>query len=166
MSTVNFGSQQARAKIKEMAEAIDFAMMATNLDSKPIHTIPMSTKKVDEQGHIWFLSGKDSDHNHNIETNSDTQLTYADPSAMQFLVVYGSATITTDRNVLEELYGRSDDNWFEGVTDPNLTAIEISPMDAYYWSPKNNSLVTLIKMGVGAITGNQPDISESGDLNP
>ncbi|WP_391575340.1 pyridoxamine 5'-phosphate oxidase family protein [Aureliella helgolandensis] len=45
------------AKLKELAESIDFAMLCTDLEATPFHAIPMSTRRVDDQGHIWFLSG-------------------------------------------------------------------------------------------------------------
>lgn len=164
MSTENLYNKEAKAKIKEMAEDIDFAMMATHLSNHPIHTIPMSTKKVDDEGAIWFLSGKDSTHNSNIEINHHVQLLYSDPGSMQFLTVYGRASITTNDEVLKGLYGQSDDMWFDGLEDPNLTAICVEPSEAYYWDSKDNKLITLLKLGVGAVTGEQPDISESGKI--
>jgi general stress protein 26 len=164
MSTENLYHEEARKKIKELAESIDFTLMGTQLGTKPVRVIPMSTKKVDEKGNIWFLSGKDSGHNVHIRTDNKVQLFYVKPGAMEFLTVYGKATITTDSAVLEELYGKSDDMWFDGLDDPNLTAIEVHPLDAYYWDTKHNKVVSLLKMGAGAITGDQPDLSEQGEL--
>lgn len=166
MSTENLYNEDAKKKIKDMAENIDFAMMATNLKSVPLHMIPMSTKKVDEQGAIWFLSNKNSTHNQNLMTDPNLHLIYADKGDMQFLNVYGMATITTDRRIIEELYGKADDTWFDGKDDPNITAISVRPVEAFYWDPKNNKLVTLVKMGVGAITGNEPDSMDFGKLKP
>ncbi|MEH6407165.1 MAG: pyridoxamine 5'-phosphate oxidase family protein [Leeuwenhoekiella sp.] len=164
MSTKNLYNKEAQKKIKDLAEDIDFVMMATNLGKKPVSAIPMSTKKVDEDGNIWFLSGKNSDHNKDIEMDSNIQLLYSDPSSMRFLSVYSEAQIVTDKSVLKELYGKTDDNWFDGVDDPNLTALKCMPKESFYWDTKNNKLVTLFKMGVGAVTGNQPDISEQGKI--
>ncbi len=165
MSKDNLYNDEAKKKIKEMAEDIDFTMMATNLKKTPLHMIPMSTKKVDEHGNIWFLSNKNSTHNENILEDSNLHLIYVDKGDMKFLNVYGSATITTDRNMIDELYGKSDDAWFDGKDDSNITAISVKPTEAFYWDPKNNKLVTLVKMGVGAITGNQPDLMDQGSIN-
>ena len=164
MSTKNLYSEEAKTKIKEMAEDINFTMMATHLSDYPIHTIPMSTKKVDDEGAIWFLSGKDSTHNGNIETDSRVQLLYSDPGSMQFLTIYGKASITRDREILKGLYGQSDDMWFDGVEDPNLTAIRVDPSQANYWDSKHNKLVTIFKMGIGAVTGDNPDIGQTGKI--
>ncbi len=164
MSTENLYNKEAKEKIKDLAESIDFTLMATNLGNKPFHTVPMSTKKVDENGNIWFLSGKDTDHNQNINTDNNVQLLYSKPGSMTFLTLYGKAFINTDKTILKELYGKTDDSWFEGVDDPSLCAIQFKPDDAHYWEPKSNKFVSLLKMGVGAITGNEPDISQHGDL--
>lgn len=166
MSTEHLYNDDAKKKIKEMAEDIDFTMMATNLKQTPLHMIPMSTKKVDEQGNIWFLSNKNSTHNQNLMMDANLHLIYSDKSDMQFLNVYGMATITTDRTIIDELYGKADDAWFDGKDDPNITAISVKPKEAFYWDPKNNKLVSLVKMGVGAITGNQPDTMDFGKLKP
>lgn len=166
MSKENLYNDDAKKKIKEMAENIDFAMMATDLRKTPLHMVPMSTKKVDEHGNIWFLSNKNSTHNQNIAKSPDLHLIYANKGNMQFLNVFGSATISTDKAVIHELYGSADDAWFEGKDDPNITAISVQPTDAYYWDPKSNKLVTLVQMGIGAITGNEPDTMDFGKLKP
>lgn len=165
MSKENLYNDEAKKKIKEMAEAIDFAMMATNLKQVPINMVPMSTKKVDDLGHIWFLSNKHSAHNQNIIRDAHLHLIYADKSEMQFLNVYGMATIYTDKEIIDDLYGKADDAWFEGKDDPNITAICVKPSDVFYWDPKNGKLISLIKMGVAAITGDQPDSMDTGKLN-
>ena len=166
MSTENLYNDEAKKKIKEMAESIDFTMLATGLKKTPLHMVPMSTKKVDDHGNIWFLSNKNSTHNQNIMSDNHLHLIYADKSSMQFLNVYGNATISADRKIIEELYGSADDAWFEGKDDPNITAISVKPTEAYYWDPKNNKLITLVKIGVGAVTGNQPDTMDVGKLKP
>lgn len=166
MSTENLYQDDAKKKIKEMAENIDFTMMATNLKKIPLHMVPMSTKKVDEQGNIWFLSDKNSTHNQNITKDANLHLIYANKGDMQFLNVYGTATVTTDKKIIDELYGKADDTWFEGKDDPNITAISVKPTEAFYWDPKHNKLVTLVQIGVGAITGNEPDTMDYGKIKP
>ena len=158
-------NDEAKKKLKEMAEDIDFALMATGLSKPPFHTIPMSTKSVDEHGCIWFLSGKDSTHNANIEADGRSQLNYADKGSMEFLTVFGSAEIVTEKSKLKELYGSSDDAWFNGVDDPNLSAIKVTPCDAHYWDPKNGKLVTMFHIGVSSITGEKPDLMDQGELS-
>jgi predicted nucleic acid-binding protein len=40
----------------------------------------------------------------------------------------------------------------------------VKPTEAFYWDPKDNKLVTLVKMGVAAVTGDRPDLIDQGEL--
>lgn len=164
MSKKNLSREEAGDKLKEMAEGIDFTMMDTNLGGKPSHIVPMSTKEVDSEGNIWFLSNRNSEHNTNIESDSSLQLIYAKPNDMEYMVVFGHASILTERTIIEKYYGKNDDIWFNGVDDPNITAIKVVPEEAYYWDAKTGKIATLFKMGVGAVTGKKQDLGEEGDL--
>ena len=164
MSTKNLTSRDALEKMTKLVNDIDFTMLLTDLSKQPISAVPMSTKKVDNQGHIWFLSGLNSDHNANIVQSPAVQLLYSDPSDMEFISIYGKATIVADPDILDELYGKSDDAWFTGKEDPNLSAIKVVPEEAYYWDTKQNKYISLFKMGIAAITNEKADIGEKGKL--
>lgn len=164
MSTENLNNEEAREKLKGLVDDIGVAMMVTGLGKIPLNAVPMSTKKVDDQGDIWFLSLRNSEHNMNITENNQVQLLYSNPSDMEFVSVYGMGEIVTDRKVLEDLYDEMSDAWFDGADDPNLTAIKFHPREAYYWNNKSNKYVTLYKLGIAALTGKNKDIGESGKL--
>ncbi len=165
MSTEHLNKEQSWEKLRELVDDIKVAMMVTGLEKKPISAIPMGTKKIDDKGNIWFLSLGNSEHNQNIQANPDVHLLYSDPDDMEFLSLYGRAEITKDRALLDDLYSSNTDNWFDGPNDPNLTAIKVTPVEAYYWDTKTNKYISLLKMGVGAVTGDKQDIGEKGKLN-
>jgi general stress protein 26 len=165
MSTENLNKEESWKKLKDLVDDIKVAMMVTGLEKRPINAIPMRTKKIDEQGNIWFVSSATSEHNKNLQINEQVHLLYSDPDDNEFLTLYGQAEITKNKSILEDLYSATTDNWFDGVDDPNLTAIKVKPEEAYYWDSKTNKYVTLLKMGVGALTGNKQDIGEKGKLN-
>jgi len=160
MSIENAYNQEAKDKIKELAEGIDFNMMVTNLYEKPPHTQSMSTKKVDSDGNIWFLSSTKNEHLMNLQVNNEVQLLYSKPNSMKFLSVFGKADIVNDRAIFEERYQSTDDAWFEGIDYPNLRAISVSPIVAKYWEPKNNKAITLLKMAYGAVTESKTEVGK------
>ncbi len=165
MSTENLNKEESLKKLREHIDDTAVAMMITGFDKKPISAVPMYTKKMDEHGNIWFLSGRSSQHNKELLKNNDVQLLYSNTDDMEFLSVYGEAEITTNKEVIDELYSKTDDNYFKSKDDPEVTAIKIRPQEAYYWDNKSNKFITLLKLGVGAITGNQQDIGEKGEMN-
>ncbi|MEO9891045.1 pyridoxamine 5'-phosphate oxidase family protein [Aurantibacter sp.] len=165
MSTKNVFKEDAKSKIKELAESIGMVMLGTNFSHQPIHVVSMSTKKVDDMGAIWFLSGKDSSHNMHIEDEARAQLFYSDPNSMEFMTVYGDAFIRTDAHILKDLYKKADDIWFNGPDDANLTAIQIKPTEGYYWDTKSNSLVALFEAGMTLLSGDKPDLGQEGAID-
>ncbi len=165
MSTENKYNKEAQEKVRELAKDIKVAMMATNLGKTPLSAIPMTTQKIDVEGNIWFLSSKKSDHNQDIEKDNRVQLLYSDPSSMAFLSAYGKAEIHTDKSVLQDLYSSMADNWFDGIDDPDLTAIKVIPENAYYWDTKGNKLINIFKMGVAAATNEKTDLGKKGNLD-
>ena len=165
MSTQNFNYKEARDHMAEMVDSIKTGMLITDIGNKPLSAIPMSTNKVDDEGNIWFLSRLDSDHNSDIVRDGDVQLLYSNPSGMEFISIYGKAAINTKEERLKELYSKSDDAWFDGLDDPNLTAIKIVPHEAYFWDTKQNKYIGLFKMGLAAVTGEKQDVGDKGKLN-
>lgn len=165
MSTENLNKEESLKKLKEHIDDTAVAMMITGFDKKPISAVPMYTKRLDEHGNIWFLSGRSSQHNKELLKKKDVQLLYSNTEDMEFLSVYGEAEITSKKEVIDALYSKTDDNYFKGKDDPEVTAIKVRPQEAYYWDNKSNKFVTLLKLGVGAVTGNQQDIGEKGKMN-
>ncbi|UZO80201.1 pyridoxamine 5'-phosphate oxidase family protein [Aquimarina sp. ERC-38] len=164
MSVQNLKDEEAWKKLEELAKDIDFAMMETNLGGRPSHIIPMSTKEVDQEGSIWFLSNRNSEHNAHIHSDNDIQLIYSKPGAMEYMVVYGKAFIYTDQETIARFYEQSDEAWFDGVNDPNASAIKVVPEKANYWDTEGGKLASLVKKGIGAITGNKQDVGVEGEL--
>ncbi len=165
MSTVNKNNQEALEKLKKLTNSIETCMMLTGLDKRPIHANPMTQKKIDQEGNIWFLSPGDSEHNKNITQSRNTQLIYNDTQANTFVSVYGETKIVLEDTILNELYTSISDNWFNGVDDPNLTALKFTPTNAYYWDTKTNKFISFLKIAKGSITGEKQDIGNKGHLN-
>ncbi|MGJ8684698.1 MAG: pyridoxamine 5'-phosphate oxidase family protein [Nonlabens sp.] len=165
MSTKNLHQKEALEKYLDLSRSISTAMMLTNLGSKPVDAIPMTPKRIEDDGTVIFFSKSTSDHNKNIENDADTQLIFGDVKAKEFLSVYGSTVITTDAALIDELYGNLDNNWFDNKNDPTLTVLKFKPKNAQYWDTKTNALVTLAKLSYTAITGDKTEIGETGNLN-
>ena len=166
MSTKNLTREDAQKKLKELIDTIEIGFLETNLGNKPSHAIPMSSKRVDDDGAVWFLSSKESEHNKYIHKDNNVQLLYSQTSPAAHVTLYGTASVSVEPVILKELYSSVDNTWFNGLDDPNLTAIKVTPLHAHYWESKDGSLVTLFKMGLGAITGNQQEIGIEGSLKP
>lgn len=162
----DLASNEARAKLKEMAEHIKTCMFCTELSSRPIPTRPMGLREIDDNGNLWFISSEESNKNDEIEGDNEVQLIFAKNSDAHYLSVFGKATIYSDRDKIEQVWTPFAKTWFEeGKDDPNVSAIKVTPTDAYYWDTKYGKMITLLKIAAGAITGNVDEGGIEGRLN-
>ena len=84
-----------------------------------------------------------------------------------YLSIVGTATISTDKAKIKELWNPILKAWFtEGEDDPRLTAIEVTPQQGYYWDNKHGNAVAAVKIAIGAVIGQTLDDSIEGKLHP
>ncbi len=127
---------------------------------------PMAIQKVDEQGNIFFLSASDSMHNSEIFKDPFVQLLSQGSDYSDFLNLYGSATISTDKLLIKELWKPMFKTWFTaGEIDPKITVIKIKPLEGYYWDTKHNRAIGFVKRLVGVAIGKTMDDSIEGSIN-
>ena len=163
---INLEQQQAVKKLRELAKDIDMCLFCTNLKRDDGATCrPMSTQEVDDNGDIWFFSGKDSDKNREIAADKKVQLFYSHPGKNSYMVVNGEASISTDKTKIDELWSPLVKAWFtEGKEDPNISLIRITNINAYYWDTKGNRMINFFKMVASAATGKTLVDAEEGAL--
>ena len=159
--------QKAMKKIKELADAADICLFATNLTELPLSARPMSRQQIDDDGTLWFFSEKDSHKNQHIEQDNRVQLFFSNRNSSEYLSIYGSAEIIKDAAKAKELWSPMAKTWFNGgPEDPSLTIIKVVPQDGYYWDTKDGKLVTLLKIAAGTIMGKEIDGSLEGKVKP
>lgn len=162
----NLHDKEAVDKIKDLAKSANICMFTSQLSEAPLSSVPMATQEVDDEGNLWFLSGKSSHKNRHIQSDPRVQLFYSNTGSSEFLSIYGKATITTDKAEIEKLWTPIAKAWFtEGKNDPDLTVIKVAPEEAYYWDTKNSKAVSMLKILAGAITGKTMDDGVEGKLN-
>ena len=126
---------------------------------------PMSVQHVDETGTLWFLSASDSHKNLEIEQNPAVQLFFQASAHSGFLMLSGTAAVSTDKDKIRDLWKPILKTWFTGgVDDVRITALAVAPTDGYYWDNKHGDAVAGIKMMVGAALGKTLDDSIEGTL--
>jgi general stress protein 26 len=137
--------RKAIDKMKAVIKHNSICLFTSNLAELPLHARPMSTSKVCDQGNFWFLSSRDSDENEEIALDPRVQLFFANPSDLEYLTVYGMASISNDLSKIEELWTPQAKAWFaKGSTDPGITVIKVKPEEVFCWDNKNEKMVSLL----------------------
>jgi general stress protein 26 len=126
---------------------------------------PMSVQQVDDDGNLWFLSAADSHKNIELATDPTVDLYFQGSAHSDFLHVRGRTTVSRDKAKIKELWEPIYKTWFtEGVDDPRITVIKVTPSAGYYWDTKHGMAVAGVKMLIGAMTGKTLDDSIEGRL--
>ncbi len=162
----NLQSAEAIKKIKELTDKAPSCFFCTQIESgKAFATRPMSVQKVDDEGNLWFLSAKDSFKNEEIDKDTKVQLLFQGSDYSNFLNLYGTAAISEDKQKIKELWQPILKTWFtEGVDDPRISVIKVTPEEGYYWDTKNNRAVGLLKRVTGTVMGKTMDDSIEGKI--
>lgn len=150
----NLTNREAIDKFQEIVSHESICLFTTRLTEVPLTTRPMAVQKVCDQGNFWFMSRDDSEKNTEIAQDPRVQLFISNRSNYEFLSVYGHATVTRDREKIDELWSEIAKAWFpEGKDDPHLTVIKVTPEEGFYWDTKDGKLVSMIKIAASAVTG-------------
>ena len=159
--------QEAIDKIRELVGKSAVCFFCTKLLTNESFSVrPMTVQKVDDEGNFWFLSASDSIHDAEIHTDPAVQLLFKGSDYSDFLNIYGTATISRDKAMIEELWNPMFKTWFtEGKDDPRISVIKLKPTEGYYWDTKNNMAVGFVKRIVGAVIGKTMDDSIEGTIN-
>jgi general stress protein 26 len=128
---------------------------------------PMAVRDVDGAGNLWFLSADDSLKNHELEIDPRVDLYFQGSRHSDFLHLTGSATVSRDKAKIKELWSPLIKTWFtEGIDDPRITVIKVTPTEGYYWDNKHGDAVAGVKMLIGAAIGKTLDDSIEGQVTP
>ena len=160
----NLSDKDAIKKIQELAndQTCHFCTFTAPYE---FTTRPMYTQKVEEDGCIWFFSGKSSNKDSEINTNNKVQLLYGDPGKSNYLSVVGEAFIVEDQKKIDELYTPYVKAWFQGgKDDPDISLIKVVPSDAYYWDTKHGKVVSFIKIMASIVSGKTMDDGVEGTI--
>lgn len=162
----NLGGSEAVAKIKELVHKAQTCFFCTSAHfGESSGARPMSVQKIDDEGNLWFLSAADSHKNQEIDVDPAVTLYFQGSAHSDFLTLRGTATISRDKAKIKELWEPIVKTWFtEGVDDPRITVIKVTPLEGYYWDTKHGSAVAGIKMLIGATIGKTLDDSIEGKI--
>ena len=152
-------------KFKELIEYVDVCMFTTLDDDYKLHSRPMSTAQVDEEGNAWFFTNEFSEKINEISRDNAVNLIYSDPAKNIYVNVKGTCTMIIDRKKMEELWTPVLKAWFpDGLDDPKLCLVKVVTEDAYFWNNKASKMTAYFNMLAAIEKGEKYEEGESGKL--
>ena len=158
-----------RERLFGLIQDVKFAMFTTHdaaaghLHSRPMTTL--DTRRGDEDA-LWFFMSRSSGPVPELNGDTQVNVSYADPSAENYVSVTGVAQVVDDRARKQALWTAAAEAWFDGVDDPDLALVRVRIEHADYWNVRDNKLVQLYKRAEAMLTGNPPQLAERARVQP
>lgn len=158
--------EEAIAKLGELTQDIDFAMLTTIEEDGSLRSRPMSTQKVEFDGNLWFFVGASSPKSQEIQRDPRVNVSYAQPDKQRYVSVSGTGELVRDHAKIEELWNPLYKAWFEkGLDDPDLALLKVRVEQAEYWDAPSSKFVALAGFVKAIATGRRAEIGENAKID-
>lgn len=162
----NWSKTESLKYLQDEIKEVRTAMLTTYNASKGFSSRPMGTADVDNDGNIWFFTNEHSEKASEISVENTISLTYSDPKNHTYLSIIGEAELVDDKSKMKALWNPFIQAFFpEGIDDPKLTLLKITPTDAEYWDSSSSSMVVLFNMLKAVVTGRRYDEGNHGKID-
>ncbi len=162
-------------KLDELYKLIDgnkIAMFTTRRADGYLVSRPMATQERVTGVDLWFVTNISSDKLEEIDTDPHVNLGYYNAKSREWVSVSGTAIISQDRNMIEELYKPDWKAWFGdnggaedgSPTDPRIALVLVEAHSVEYMVSNTPRPVVLFEIAKGIVTGARPKIGEQRTL--
>jgi general stress protein 26 len=125
--------------------------------------VPMSPYPRPDDGAIWFITAQGTDLVEALQNGeNDTSLIVTGEDKIHARIE-GSAAVVQDRAKLEELWNPVASSWFDGIDDPDIRLIKVTPATAEVWLT-TGSFGFAVALAKSKITGEEPDMGDHFNL--
>ncbi len=150
------------AILKELAEKVRICMFTTIGSDDQFSSRPMGTAKIEDDGSIWFYTNEYSPKSKEISKENEVNLAFSDPSSNTYISVNGKAELVDDPTRKKEYFNPAVKAWFpDGLEDPALILIKVTPSVAEYWDSSASKMVVAFQMLKAIVTGETPDLGKN-----
>lgn len=146
-------------RVWELAKKIDFCMFVT-WDGERQQARPLSSRVYRDEHAIYFLVSAKGDKNAQIDQFPTVNLSYAEPGAMNYISLSGTASVSNDRAKIADLWTDFDKAWWDDANDPDIRLVTVTPERAELWDSPGR-LVAMATMLTAAITGTKTDFGDN-----
>lgn len=151
-----------------LVDEIEIAMMTTRRKDGHLESRAMATQKRASGADLWFVAADGSGKTRDIAADPHVNLAYYKDRTREWISVSGVATLSRDREKIQELYEPDWKIWFtdEGdprhgtADDPRLVLIGVEVHAATLLEVNKPRPVVFYEMVKSLVTGDTPEIGE------
>jgi general stress protein 26 len=159
-TTTQSRDPQAFHRLQEIVRDIDIAMITTVTPDGALHSRPMVTREIGEDGEMWFFTSDDTQMADDIEAEHAVNVTYADAKSRHYVSITGNASLVHDAAKAKELWAASLKTYFpRGLDEPHLALLRVRIESAEFWESPPSKVMRVFK-NLGRNGGDEDDGDE------
>jgi general stress protein 26 len=147
------------AKLTELIDEIQFAMMTTVEADGTLRSRPMATHRNPGKvcdGTLWFFTKGNAPKADEVRDDQHINLSYASPGQNKYVSLSGKAILVHNRAKIEEFWKPEYKAWFpDGIDDPELAILRVIISKAEYWDTPGSNVGHAIGLIKAVATGQQ-----------
>lgn len=144
-------------RVWEALRSASNCMLATH-DAGALRARPLALYTRDGDKVVYFLTDARSHKEDEIRADPRVCLTLSEDDF--FLSLSGTAVVSRDQSIINDLWDIGAAAWFDGKDDPNLRLLTVYPEFAEYWD-RPGTIAAAVKITFAAIAGHRPDMGDN-----
>ncbi|PZE59119.1 hypothetical protein DEJ04_07845 [Curtobacterium sp. MCLR17_044] len=163
-STMTDTQTDQRAAISDIVHGAHTALLTTVSEDGNLHARPLAVQDKTFHGTLRFLVQDGSEKVEDIARNPHVNVSIESQGG--YLSIAGTATVTQDDSVVDELWSPFAEAWFpEGRQDPSIRLLTVEGVSVEYWTQDTGPVGSLVQMFKAALgKQSQPDTGDHGTV--
>ena len=150
----------------ELIDGIEIAMLTTRRADGHLVSRPMQTQDRETGLDLWFMTNVETHKLDDLMTDPHVNLAYYKDRSREWVSVSGLATVTTDRDLIRELYKPDWKAWLGddggdrdgSANDPRIALILVDAESVTYMKVTKPKPVVLFEVARAMVTGSPPKV--------
>ena len=150
----------------DLIDGIEVAMFTTRRADGQLVSRPMQTQERENGIDLWFMTNVETHKLDDLMADPHVNLAYYKDRSREWVSVSGIATVSTDRDLVRELYKPDWKAWLgdEGgerdgsADDPRIALILVDAQSVTYMKVTKPRPVVLFEVAKAMVTGSPPDV--------
>ena len=152
----------------DLIDGIEIAMLTTRRGDGHLVSRPMQTQKRETGLDLWFMTNVETHKLEDLMSDPHVNLAYYKDRSREWVSVSGLATVTTDRELVRELYKPDWKAWLgdEGgdrdgsANDPRIALILVEAESVTYMKVTKPKPGVLFEVARAMVTGSTPKVGD------
>lgn len=150
-------------KVSKLIESARIALVTSVGEEGQLVSRPLAMQQREFDGNLWFFTQDPSPKTEQVAANDQVNVALQVDDG--WVSIAGTAMVSKDPAMIDQLWNKSAEAWFEaGRDDPTVALLKVKADSAEYWSVESGKVVSAVKYAKAIVTGGRPDIGDNATI--